>query len=265
MSPTNPNTKPVQAVLRIVLVEKGVLSNQERAFDALLASLASSKKWSPSHSTFAFIDNCVERIVRQPVHYLDLIASTFGEDAERGLRGAFIACIAEQWPFVARTDDLGAQKNVAEWIARFFSALREVEEDAFRQRTAMLRERMLESVQSMPGSILEKAFRKQDKHPIKLESAEDHTKPEAHGGVEMHDVEEKRPEVSLDEIFGTPLRSPDSVQGLDRWDNMDLESAVSSGRLGRLLQCIVSGEEEIRRQAFLLLGQLMTIVKVWCP
>jgi nucleolar pre-ribosomal-associated protein 1 len=261
-SSTNPNIKPVQAVLRIVLAEKGVLSNEERAFDALLASLASSKKWSPSHATFTFVDNCVERVVRQPVHYLDLITLTLGEGNKRGSDGALIACIAEQWPFVAKNDDLDAQRNVAEWIARFFSALGEVAENASQRKIAPLQEHMLKSVQNTPGSVLEKAFKKQGKHPIKLESPEDHTKPEANGDVEMYDVEEKRPEVSLEEIFGIPARSPDSVQGLDRWDNVDLESAVSSGRLGRLLQCVVSKEEEIRRQAFLLLGQLMAIVKV---
>jgi hypothetical protein len=261
-SSTNPNIKPVQAVLRTFLGEKGVLSNEERAFGALLASLASSKKWSPSHATFAFVDNCVERVVRQPVHYLDLITSIFGEDIERGSQGAFLVCIAEQWPFVAKNGDLDAQKNVAEWIARFFSALGEVEEDSSQRKIATLREHMLEPLHSMPGSVLEKAFKKQGKHPIKLESSEDRTKSEVNGDVEMHDVEEKQPEVSLGEIFGTPARSPDSVQGLDLWDNVDLESAVSSGRLGRLLQCIVSGEEEIRRQAFLLLRRLMAIVKV---
>jgi hypothetical protein len=259
---TNPNIKPVQAILRTVLGEKGVLSNEEQAFGALLASLASSKKWFPSHATFAFVDNCVERVVRQPVHYLDLITSTFGEDVEKGEQGAFLVCIAEQWPFVAKNNDLDAQKNVAEWIARLFSTLGEAEEDSSQRKIATLREHMLKSMQSTTGSVLEKAFKKQGKHPIKLESSEDHTKSEANGDVERHDVEEKRPEVSLGEIFGTPARSPDSVQGLDRWDKVDLEPAVSSGRLGRLLQCIVSGEEEIRRQAFLLLGQLMAVVKV---
>src|SRR4051794_31350536 len=144
-SSANPNIEPVQAVLRTVLSKKGVLSNKERAFDALLASLASSKKWSPSPGTFAFVDNCVERVVRQPVHYLDLITLIFGEDTKRGSDGAFITCIAEQWPFIAKNDDLGVQENVAEWIARFFSALGEVEEDASQRKIATLREHMLKS------------------------------------------------------------------------------------------------------------------------
>jgi hypothetical protein len=187
---------------------------------------------------------------------------TFGEEAERGSQGAFIACIAEQWPFVAKNDDSDAQRSVAEWIARFFSALGGVGKNTSRLKIAWLQEHMLKSVQNTPGSVLEKEFKKRGKHPIKLGSPEDHTRPEANSDMEMYDVEEKRPEASLGEIFGIPARSPNSVQGLDRWDNVDLESAVSSGRLGRLLQCIVSEEEEIRRQAFLLLGQLMTVVKV---
>jgi hypothetical protein len=199
--------------------------------------------------------------VRQPVHYRDLSAMTSGEDAGSSFQGMFVSCIAEQWPFVAKNDDLDAQKNVAEWIARFFSALG-VHEDASQSRIGRIVEDMIKAVQGASGSILEKAFKKQSKHPIKLEPSETPDEPQTNGDVEMQESKENPSDIVLEDTLGVPARGPDSLQGLDRWENADLESAIPSGRLGRLLQCVASEEEEIRRQAFLIMRQLMAIVKV---
>ena len=256
-----PNVRTIQAVLRTISVEKGVLPDDHQAFDALLASLASSKEWSPSPATFAFIDNCMLRIVRQPVHYLDLSALSMVNDAESSVWGTLVSCIAEQWAFVAKSGELDAQKNVAEWIARFFAALSLDVENATLSSVRTVRDDMIKTTQGTPGSVLEKAFKKQRKHPLKLEPSEVSDEPQMNGGIKVDEVKENTSQVVLEDIFGVPARSPDSLQGLDRWENADLESAVSTGRLGRLLQCIASAEE-IRRQAFLILRQLMAIVKV---
>lgn len=264
----SPEIQTVKFVLRTVLVENGVLSNQPRAFDALLASLHKSKKWSPSLATYAFIDNCIGRVVRQPVHYLDLLTLAIGENAAIGSRGTLVASIAEQWPFVAKNDDVDAQKNVAEWIARFFSVSGSDEEDASHLKIGSIFDNMITAVQGMAGSILESAFKKQSKHPLKLEPLEFSDEPRTNSdlvkqeGLENQEAKERPSEIVLEDLLGAPARSPNSLQSLDRWENADLESAVSNGRLGRLLQCIASEEEEIRRQAFLILRQLMSIVKV---
>lgn len=264
----NPEIQTVKFVLRTVLVENGVLLNQPRAFDALLASLHKSKKWSPSLATYAFIDNCIGRVVRQPVHYLDLLALATGENTEIGSQGTLVASIAEQWPFVAKNDDVDAQKNVAEWIARFLSVSGSDEEDASHSRIGSIFDDVIKAMQGTAGSVLERAFKKQSKHPIKLEPLESSDEPrtdsdlEKQEGLENQEVKERPSEIVLEDLFGTSGRSPNSLQSLDRWENVDLESAVSSGRLGRLLQCVASEEEEIRRQAFLILRQLMSIVKV---
>ena len=261
-SATDPNVNPVKAVLRTILIEKGIIANGPRPFDGLLTSLKASKKWSPSPNTYAFIDNCMGRAVRQPVRYLDLSALTLGGDAESSSHGIFVACIAEQWPFVVKIDDSDTQKNIAEWIARFFSALGVDEEDASLSKTAMTRNGMIEATEGVAGSILEKAFKKQSKHPVKLEFSEVPHALQTGGDTEMDDAEEKPSEIVLEDMFGMPASSPHSIQGLDRWDGAGLESAISSGRVGRLLQCVTSEEEEIRRQAALILGQLMAIVEV---
>lgn len=200
--------------------------------------------------------------MRQPVHYLNLSALTLGKDTGSTSHGPLLVCIAEQWPFIVKNDDLDAQKNVAKWIARFFSAVRIDEPDAIQSKIDKILDEMIKATQGTPASTLEKAFKKQSKHPIELEPLEVFEAGPTQTELKTEDVKEMSSDIVLENIFGMPARSPDSIQGLDRWENADLESAVTSGRLGRLLQCVASTEEEIRRQAFLILRQLMAIVKV---
>jgi nucleolar pre-ribosomal-associated protein 1 len=261
-SSANSSIIPLKAALKAVIVENGVLSNTSQAFDALVASLHPSKKWSPSLSTYSFVDNCIGRVVRQPVHYLDLSILTLGKDTGSTSSGPLLACTAEQWPFLIKCDDLDAQQNVAEWIARFFSALGVGETDTTQSKIDEILDKMINAAQGTSGSALKKAFKKQSKHPIKLEPPEVFEAGQTKVEHKTKDVQELPPEIVLENIFGMPASNPDSIQGLDRWDNADLESAVTGGRLSRLLQCVASTEEEVRRQAFLVLRQLMAIVKV---
>ena len=147
-----------------------------------------------------------------------------------------------------------------EWIARFFAALSlDVENDTL-SSVGTVRDDMIKATQGTPRSVLEKAFKKQSKHPLNLEPSEVSDEPQTNGGIKVDEVKENPSQVVLEDIFGVPAISPDSLQGLDRWENTDLESAVSTGRLSRLLQCIAAAEE-IQRQAFLILRQLMAIVE----
>lgn len=258
----SPGIKYVKASLRTLLAGKGVLADKSRAFDALLSSLNRSKIWSPSLATYAFVDNCIGRAVRHPVQYFDLSASILGIDTESTLQSTLIACIAEQWPFVVKNEDLDAQKGVAEWIARFFSALRTDEPDATQWKIGKIVADMIEATQGTAGSILERAFQRRNKHPIKPEPLEVFEAPEIIGDMRTEQAKDKLSKPVLESAFGTPATSPDSVHGLDRWEGVDLETAVSSGRLSRLIQCLSSAEEETRRQAFLVLRRLMATIKV---
>ena len=261
-SSASPSVTPLRAVLKAVLVKNGVLSNTCRAFDALVASLTPSKKWSPSPTTHSFVDNCIGRVVRQPVQYLDLSALTLGKEADSTQDCLLLACIAEQWPFLVKNEDLDAQNNVAEWIARFLSAVGTDELDATQSKIDKILDGMVKAVQGTPSLTLEKAFKQQSKHPIKLEARQVFEPRRPSVQPEPDEEKGKLSEIILDDVFGMPAGSPDSIQGLDRWENADLESAVTGGRLSRLLQCVASTEEEIRRQAFLVLRQVMAIVKV---
>lgn len=257
---TTPESLKIRALLKTILVEYGVVSTGSLLFDALVASLSPSKKWTPEPSTFAFIENCTARIARQPVHYMDLATLNLETATEAKSSALLLACLAEQWSFVAKSNDDDAQKNIAEWTARFLSTIEG--EGQQEQYLTMARKNILEGLDSDARLILEKAFKKQAKRPVKLEASEDTTELPNNGIVEPHEADVEMTEVLLDDLFGLPARCPESLEGLERWDAIDLESAVSNGRLGRLIQCLASEEEEIRRYAFSIMRGLMVKVKV---
>ncbi len=254
----NPAIKKMRVLLKTMLIENGVIPGP-RAFESLMASLRPSKTWTALPATFSFVENCVSRIIKQPVHYLDLRSLVISADTGHLLCDMLTVCVAEQWPFTTNSETVEVQKNTAEWIARFFSAIEEKPEQNL--KLASVREQMETAVDGDARFILNKAFKKANKHPAKVEIA-NLDESVANGVAVIEEAKTRLQEVQLEDMFVLPVKAPGSLGGLDRWDTTDLETAVSNGRLGRLLQCIASEEEEIRRQAFLILRTLMGQVKV---
>jgi len=247
-------------VVSTKLTEKGVLDPDTRAFDALVASLTGTKKWTPEMETFQFMDSCLTRTMQRPVKYLDQL-----EEAQHLVSDtrplSLMACsVAEQWPFVLKKDDTRAIKNISEWIARFFSAL-DLAGENFRV-LQLFQQQMLTQADShrKAKSAFEKALNKQRKKPMVLGDRE----PD--GTVDTGDAETSRGptlppsnavEIDLDGVFGHPAVCPSSLEGLDRWEKADYEFEASGGRLASLIQCTTSPEREIRLQTFQTLQSVM--------
>ena len=255
----SPVTKKMKVLLKTILIDDGVISGPI-AFATLMATLCTSKQWRAMPATLSFVENCVSRIFKQPVHYLDLRSLMTSPDTDHNSCDMLIVCVAEQWPFTAKNEGMEAQKNVAEWIARLFSAIEAAPEQGI--DLVAISSQMMREVEEDARCILKKAFEKQSKHPVKIEEASP-DEPFANGVMVFEESKSESPEVHLEDAFGISAKVPKSLEGLDRWDTTDLETAVSNGRLGRLQQCLASEEEEeIRRQAFLILRTLMGQVKV---
>src|SRR5271163_2651761 len=107
-------------ILHSIMVDKGILQAEAQSSHALLASLR-NLKWTPLLDTFGFIENCVARIVQHPVRYLDILEASQLTVSDKKPLCLLACCIAEQWAYVAKNPDKKARKNIAEWIARFFS------------------------------------------------------------------------------------------------------------------------------------------------
>ncbi|KAK5449775.1 hypothetical protein LTS15_008347 [Exophiala xenobiotica] len=268
-------TKQAMPVVKALLCSKGILnSTHTRSLEALLASLTSTKKWQPEDPTYQFLDNCMIRTMQRPVKYLDQIEQEQQTASDARPLSLLACCIAEQWAFVVKNKDeneKGAKKNIAEWIARLFSALDAAGEN-YRVMTA-LKQSMMEQKQNSghehdekSKAMLEKAFEKQRKKPTTLPEPEGLQADTAGTAEKLSSTnppallsaseEQQQPTVDLDldldldEIFPPPPRIPSSLSGLDRWKDPDFETEIQSGRLSNLLRCLISPDQEIRLQAF---------------
>ncbi|KAK5282379.1 hypothetical protein LTR40_003409, partial [Exophiala xenobiotica] len=267
-------TRQAMPVVKALLCSKGIInSTHTRSLEALLASLTATKKWQPEDPTYQFLDNCMTRTMQRPVKYLDQLEQEQQTASDARPLSLLACCIAEQWSFVGKNKDeneKGAKKNIAEWIARLFSALDAAGEN-YRVMTA-LKQSMMEQKQhsgherdEKSKAILEKAFEKQRKKPTTLPEPEDLPADTAGTAEKLSSTnppallsasEGQQPTVDLDldqdldEVFPPPPRIPSSLSGLDRWTDPDFETEIESGRLSNLLRCLISPDQETRLQAF---------------
>lgn len=248
-------TRHIPGLLRSVLVENSILHNSPASFASLISSLKSSEPES-LRKQLEFLDNCICRIAKKPVHYQDMVVS-LAENATRPV-SLLVAAIPEQWPFVVRNGDAAAETAVATWTAKLLGELKHAGEDTAALRAA--RDKMVESTEN-----------KKAKSPLKkaLKGVED---------VEMGDVNDyqnaatnqktvpttdaKEEPVDLIQIFGPLPTEGNSHPELHRWEKEELEVAVEQGRISELVLCLCSEYEEVRRQAFMNMSRFMTRLKV---
>jgi len=247
------------------------------SLDVLVLTLQNSDKWKASHTVFEFLDNCILRLVRKPVHYYDAFSNLV-----TNLDGAvkttdthvdlLLIAIMEQWPFLVKVADLSTVTNVATWLVRYleFSWLRlrdMYEARLHRESTEVLTQirdqikvaindkachSMLERTLSDPrelGLSIEWAIftgtnkQKRDEKPI--------SQDEAH-----------QPEPRVNQIPPGPPEEHEDHPGLNRWTREDNMDAINDGAIEELLLCLCSKYGEIRQQAMTSVGTFMAKLEV---
>lgn len=263
--PDNTFTRQAIPIIKPVLRIKGVLSKNSQSQEALFASLTSTKKWQSEPATYQFLDNCMTRTMQRPVKYLDQVEQEQKMASDSKDLSLVACCISEQWPFVVKKGDKKETKNIAEWIARFFSALDAAGEN-YRVMTT-LKQAMLESAQqnTKAHEYLDKAFGKQWKKPpslpeIQPEDAQVGSPEQINGGRTPATTKEEHT-VDLNETCPPLPRIPASLSGLDRWTKPDFDTEIQSGRLADFLRCLINPEAEIRLQTFHTLQTVMHAVE----
>lgn len=240
------SARRISALLRSVLAENSVLQNLPQSFNALLSSLEDSEPES-IHKQLLFLDNCVSRVAKKPVHYLDLIGSTSqGEAATSPL----VTAIVEQWPFVVKAGDESAEAASGVWIAKLLAHLKQAGENSTALKAA--RDALVEATETKKTrSLIKKCFKGQ-------EDVDDEDKMD----VDSEPIAPKSLTVDLDEIFGFLPTEGTTHNALHRWEREDIEQAVEQGRIAELMLCLCSEHEEVRRQAFAKIARFMGQLKV---
>jgi nucleolar pre-ribosomal-associated protein 1 len=236
------SARRISTLLRTVLTEENsILLNSPQSFVALLASLEDSESDS-LHRQLMFFDNCVCRVAKKPVHYLDLIDSLSADAA--GRISPLVAAIIEQWPFVVKSGDATAEAAVGSWVAKFLGTLKAA-------RDAL--------VEASEGKRARSLFKKALKEAVEADEGD---QMDIDSGPTVHAASHKPAEVDLDEIFGSLPTEGTTHNALHRWEREDVEAAVEQGRIAELILCLCSQHEEVRRQAFANLIRFMAKLKV---
>jgi nucleolar pre-ribosomal-associated protein 1 len=252
-----PAISSIRHLLRKIAAEDGVLVNGTGDFDALAISLTGEDDWAPSAKSFSFFDNCACRIAKQPVHYEDLAAKT---NANYGAVCLLPFCIAEQWPFVIEAGDVDRQKSIAEWIVRLLALLTHTGEDE-----GPIQEVHSQIVNATKDVALKRFVKKAYRKGLREAVAGPQPKVVGSGLVKAKlspVIEAFNAPIAPGMAFGPRAKVMESMEGLERLVNEDVEAAVANGRLGRLCRSLSSLVEETRRQGFITLQGMMTQIEV---
>ena len=265
----NPTSQQLRNVLMSVVKESQILHVDESmlSMDILIHSLGSDKTWSPSQTLFEFLDNCIVRVARKPVHYYDVIstlAANSGSTPEAS--GAshlhldlLLFAVVEQWQFLVERADNSSAVNVATWLLRYIelSSLR-VRQCSSTQSYEEVR-RLLVAVRDQLGMDVKiktcrPLFRKSLKDPpelgLSIKSLIDpcNVNDRQMNGNFLHDDEVQPTLLPEPPLFDVP-QEQESHFGLTKWARENIQDAITDGAVGELFLCLSSKHTEIRQQA----------------
>ncbi|EPS32349.1 hypothetical protein PDE_07309 [Penicillium oxalicum 114-2] len=244
------SARRISALLRSILAENSVLQNSPHSFNALLSSFEDSDS-KALHHQLSFLDNCVTRVAKKPVHYLDLIGDSSPNDS---LTSPLVAAIVEQWPFVVRAKDEAAEAAIGAWIAKLLAHLKQAGESSDAIKAA--RDTLVDATEAKKTrSVLKKSLKGLD------ESSNEDRMDVDSGPSTSHAASQNDSAVDLEEIFGPLPTEGTTHNALHRWEREDIEQAVEQGRIAELVLCLCSQHEEVRRQAFSKIARFMAQLK----
>lgn len=235
-------------LLQSVIDEHGILQQQtqERPVNALVASLAEDEAWKPSDALYTFIDECLGRLVRKPIKYLDDLDEIAGGADHGKILSVLVMVCLEQAPFTTNlpADD---RANILMWFSRFLEMLKLTGEDV--ELLQLIRQRVSDLP---PVSSVEL------EPTLRLIASRQHSNGEQ-SSSQAASSEKKSSRQPL--AFSEPPVEKQNHPGLTRWQQKDLDEALENGDIDELLLCLSSQDSSVRLQALAAMRKLMAKVK----
>ena len=238
-----PGTAQLKELAGRVLVEHKIVSGPA-GLDALLASLVDRQAGADLDRVYEFLDDCMSRLSRQPIKYLDAIeALGLQGGSHTGKPSLLVAVVLEQAPFLLQRGSCAA---TMEWIELFLCLL---------QMTG-------DSHETVVGRILTDMRRldswtaptpSMDQAEALLSKIRTPDRSSAAPGQEAKAADSEAPQTPP---FPDPPKDSDSRPVLARWAQKDLGTAFEDGDIAQLILCLCSQHTDIRAQAFVQLQRL---------
>ncbi|MCJ1435584.1 hypothetical protein MMC27_004958 [Xylographa pallens] len=254
----------IRSLLRSLIREHSILQHETLilSLNALVVSLRELEDWKASDALYSFLDNCILRLVRKPVHYLGELekitktvsAGTVGQNTKSSISLLFVV-IMEQWSFLSEACSKAEFANATEWLTRYFEYSAYIGENVTMLRTIKSWVSGFSSIDSHeydPEGAGCKFFPTALPKGIQQSLKEDDTCIPKDDKTGSH-VSDQAP-VAKSEVVLLHLKPPDEPEdhsGLGRWTNKPVLDALEDGAVGDLVLCLSSKYEEIRKQALI--------------
>ena len=230
-----------------VLTEAGIISS-ENAYKVLLDSLSRSHN-PPEPSVCLFLENCMLRVSKQPVKYMDMADGV----------SPLASCIVEQWAFVEPEDKF----EIGLAALLFLAGLKARGENA--QDLKRLEDALLSSENASTKAEIVKTFNKLNSG---LAVAPPYPSPSPSvsptGSQQeplLDESDGNSPAASSFTSFIPPPPIPDTLRCLTSWSKVDFESLLSvspaTSSLASLFLCLSSHVSEIHLTAYQTLLSLL--------
>ncbi|EFR00164.1 hypothetical protein MGYG_03169 [Nannizzia gypsea CBS 118893] len=240
----------MNSLLQDVLIQDSILA-QPSSFEALILSIQSTDE--SISIPWSFIDNCLTRLAKRPVPYLDQVSSL---PSKSSLISPILVVIREQWPFIVKGQDGINEISIATWISKLLGYLKAYGED--KKALISVRDTILDETEVKKSrSLLKKAFDR----GIETDRLAVTKKDTQMGDTEVLAASSATQEVNLSEVFGQMQATDETNPRLHKWEREDLELAIDQGYIGDLILCVCSEHEEVRRQAMAGLTRFMAKLK----
>jgi len=281
-SRTDPKSQQFRTLLLSVIEENQVLHSNESklSLDVLVLSLQSCSDWSPSSAVYEFLDSCILRLIRKPVHYYDtfsnhVAAAGSGNTVNDVHIDLLVVAVEEQWSHLAENTNASIVTNVAIWVIRYFeySSLRIMHEASAKgdgraiKILVQIRDRLqIDTSHKTCCSMLKRSSREPSELDLSIASV-------IHTGISgnCHAVDEaiqtnEGHSKSLEDVMPpAPTQEQEDHFGLNRWAREDIQDAVTDGVIEELFLCLCSRYTEIRQQALTSIGTFMGKLEVRLP
>jgi nucleolar pre-ribosomal-associated protein 1 len=234
-------------LLQSVVDEHSIMQQQtdEPSVNALIASLADDGEWKPTEALYTFIDDCLGRLVRKPIKYLDDVDELAGGSNHGKILSVLVMVCLEQIHFTSKLPDAD-RTNILMWFSRFLELLKVMGEDAellqlTRQKVTDLPIVSSTELEPLLNSITSRRQSSSDKTSAPSSS------------------DKKAPRQPL--AFSEPPVEKQNHPELTRWQQKDLDESLENGDIDSLILCLSSQDTSVRLQAHASIRKLMAKVK----
>ena len=257
-------SEQLKLVLKTTAMESQILRSDAdmTSLDRLAFSLQDFEDWEVSVQEFEFLDHCILRVVRKPIHYYDTLANLIAA-AELDISPRYcqvdllLITMVEQWPFLVKSVDVPTVTHVSRWLVRYIELTNSgngyVEHLSPQGETTRLlsqiRDQLKAEVQDIRGrAIFEKILKERPEFGIEPVAADTIIEARQFSRPAASPLK-TLPNPPEEFLPPGPPEEHEDHPGLHRWTRYEVQDAINEGHIRGLILCLCSKYMEIRKQA----------------